>query len=141
MSDIEFINNTLKKYLEHKDFKEYDSLIEAILKDDVPISAKYNLWSLIMNHGTEKLCVENLSNQLFNFYSSDKNIEAYLNKIVNFNPKLGSISIESKSRQDMKLDYSLSIDLPVKIDNAAHIMKRVKEVLTMILIESRTVSP
>lgn len=141
MADVEFINKSLRSYLELKEFENYSKLIQEVLKDNIAIEAKYNLYCLLMNHMTERLCVENLSRQLRQLYCSDKNVEAYVNEAVDYNPKMGYVSIDSKSRRDMSHDYSLYIRIPCSNDNADDTVKRAKEVLTMILMEAKTVCP
>jgi hypothetical protein len=145
---IEFINNILVKYLEHKYYKNYDALIEATIKSD-DLGAKYNLWTLFMNNSHAKREAEQLVNRLSSIYCDDKNIEKYLDSIIWFNPKLGYVEITAKSKQDSRNDGNLGIKIAVKHDadtdkyfaKADSIIETVKEVLRMILLESRTVSP
>jgi uncharacterized linocin/CFP29 family protein len=127
--------------LANEDYKSYAKLIKAALDDNFPIDAKFNLYCLLMNHGTEKLCVENLTTQLRNLYCSDENIEKYVHEAVFYNPKLGYVSISSKSRRDINHDYSADISIRCSEENADRTLKRVKEVLTMMLLESKTVCP
>lgn len=146
--NIEFINNVLRKYLVSKEYKQYAALIEAVIKDDANTSAKYNLWTLIMNHGTEKLSMENMSTRLANLYCADKNINEYLDSIIFFNPKLNYVEISGKSGKDSKDEYSLYLTFPVQYDsdvkkhfeNADKVINRIKEIMQMILLESRTIS-
>ena len=140
-SDLDHVNKQLRYYLTDKDSKQYAKLIEAALDDNFPIEAKYNLYCLLMNHGTEKLCVENLTAKLHSLYCSDENIAKYVHEAVTYNPKLGYVSISSKSRQDMNNDYSLDICVPCSYENYERVIKRTEEVLTMILMEAKTVCP
>lgn len=143
-----FIVKRLEEYLHDIKYQSYKQLIEFV-KDGDDIKAKYNLMTLLMEYGTEQLCVRNLQERLKNVYCSDENIEVYINKIVSFNPKLGYVSIEASHGRDMENDYSLDIHLPVKSDadidkyfeNARLVEERAKEVLRMILMESKTVCP
>lgn len=141
MPDAKFADEQLKWYLGQEEYKQYSSLINTILQDTVSVEAKYNLWCLLMNHGTEQLTVKNLSKQLREVYCSDKNIEAYVNKSVRYNPKLGYICIDSKHKLDMDGDGSAYISIPCKEEYANIAMERIKEVLTIILIETKTISP
>jgi hypothetical protein len=137
--NIPFVNNALKHYLEDKEFSQYKTLINMVINDDSQPGAKYNLWTLMMNHGTNSIIGENLSKALKNVYCADKNIQEYVHNAVMYNPKLGYVSITSKSRRDMKLDYSLDIYIPCSSERADKIVETCKEVLTMMLVESKTV--
>lgn len=145
---IEFVNNVLREYLANDKYKSYSKLIEATLQDNVSMGAKYNLWTLFMNFGTAKLTASQLSERLCEVYKSDKNIEEYINKIVSYNPKLNYISIQASSRMDMKDDHNLDIHVSVnsgssleeQFENADRITTKIKEVLTMILFESKSIS-
>ena len=141
MSSKEFINEALARYLENKTFKKYSKLIKKIMADDVDIDIKYNLWTMMLNHACEKSHAENVTKQLCEFYCADENISSYLNGAIRFNPKFNEITIEAKSRCDMKMDYSLYISIPCSSEDANKEMARIKEVLTMILMEAKTVAP
>jgi hypothetical protein len=140
--NIPFINKTLSSYLENDEYNQYSKLINMVIADDTNPGAKYNLYALFMNHGTEKIVVENLTKKLHEFYCSDANITEYVKNAVCYNPKLGYISISAKSRRDMNDDYTLDICIPCKsFEDSERIIKRVEEVLTMMLMEAKTVSP
>ena len=152
MPNLSWINESLGLYLKAEEHKNYSTLIKAVIDDDTSANAiviKYNLFCLLMNSGTEKICVENLSKQLRSIYCSDTNIVDYVNQAVDFNPKLGYVSICPKYRRDMGGDHSLYLTLKVEynddnkiyIANAEEIMKTAREVLTMMLLESKTVCP
>ena len=136
--NVDFINEKLSFYLKDKEHEWHHDLIEFIIKSD-SIDAKYNLWNLLMEYGTRKLCIQNLTERLCNFYAGDKDITAYVDQAVYYNPKLGYVGIEAKSRRDMKDDCSLSIDIRCSEENADQVINRIKEVLTMILIETQTI--
>lgn len=144
MSNDNFINETLQEYLNNKDHEQHRELIKDVLQNNSN-ETKYYLWTLLMNYDTMKCTVESLSNHLQGLYCSDKDVQSYIDRIVSFNPKLSYISISAVSGLDMKLDNSLDIQIRVPANNnteqhfanADKIMKKVKEVLTMILVESK----
>jgi uncharacterized linocin/CFP29 family protein len=138
--NIHSINDTLSKYLDNEEFSDYKALISLIINND-DIYAKYNLSALLMNQGTAKLVTKQLVNQLHNFYSSDKHIEEYVNSVVGYNPIFGEIYISSKSGRDIDHDFSLNISIPCSGDDLNREMKTIKEVLTMLLIQAKTVCP
>lgn len=138
MKDPEYINERLSDHLKDQEIKRnYNKLINFVIASE-DIGAKYNLLCLLMNHGTNSLCIENFSKQIRSIYCSDKNIESYLNNIIQWNPKLGYVSFEASTRSNINGDSSLYITIPVNdVDEAEREMKRIKEVLTMILMESK----
>lgn len=140
MEDNKHVNEQLSRYLDSIEHEEYLELIKTIIKDDVSRAAKYDLLCLLMDHSTQDMMINNLRARLRNFYCSDKNIEAYLNEAVQYNPLLGYVSIEPKSRRDMENYSSLYISLPIKHDkDVDKLMEHAREVLTMILVESKTI--
>lgn len=139
MEDNKHVNEQLSKYLDDKEYEEFGQLIKTIIKDDVPRNAKYDLLCLLMDHRTQDMMINNLRDQLRNIYCSDKNIEAYLNEAVGYNPLLGYVYVNAKSQRDMENYNSLYIHLPVKHDNADKLIERTREVLTMMLVESKTI--
>jgi len=147
MASAKHANKLLNTYLENQDYEESWALIRSVIQNDNDINAKYDLLCLLMNGNTMELIIDNLQRQLCHIYLSDKNIEAYLDKAVQFNPLLGYVSIEARSRRDMKNESSLCIGIPVtrksdidkQCEEAERIMTTVKEVLTMMLVESRTI--
>jgi len=143
--DQKFINNTLQKYLDDPKYKSYDDLISLVLNSKSS-AAKYNLFTLFMKIRTEEFTVENLQNRLENIYCEDKSLEDYIKDIVQFNPKLNSIEITTKSRQDIKDENSLylHIDKAKYSDNmdeyfadADKKIKRIENYLRIILTESK----
>lgn len=138
-------NDRLKAYLEDSKYNNYHSLIYMVLNSDSK-SAKYNLITLLMELGTSQIEVENLQKRLENLYCQDKSLENYINDIVQFNPKLNSIDITTASRQDIKDDFSLylQVDKAKYSDNmdeyfadAKEKMKKIKDYLRIILTESK----
>ena len=141
MSDLDFVNGRLKGYLDSKEYRytQYKELIKAVIKDDSNIKAKYNLYCLLMNYGTNKIVVDNLSQRLEELYRSDENINTYLDDAIRYNPKLGYVSIEAHHQRDMKNNCSRYIHIPCRPEQADHIMETAKEVLTMMLMEVKTI--
>lgn len=139
MEDNKHVNERLSYYLDKEEYEDFWELIKTIIKDDAPRKAKYNLLCLLMDRSTQDMVIDNLRDRLRNVYCSDKNIAAYLNKRIGYNPKLGYVYIEAKSQRDMENYNSLYIHLPVKHDSADQLMERCREVLTMMLIESKTI--
>jgi hypothetical protein len=141
MPNIEFVNERLQYYLDSKEYRytQCNSLIAAIIKDDSNIKAKYDLYCLLMNTGTDQLVINNLTSRLESIYRSDVNINAYLDHCVRYNPKMGEVTIEAYHRRDMKDDCSKYIRIVCKQENANHIIDTAKEVLTMMLMESKTI--
>lgn len=143
-----YINERLDYYLNNSNYDSYIHLIKSVKEGD-DLKAKYNLYLLLMSLQTERLHSENLEKRLSNIYCDDKNIEEYLNKIIDFNPKLGYVSIQASHGMDMKNDHSLYLTLKVEsnsdiniyFDNAHQIIKKAKEVLRIILMESKSVCP
>ena len=139
--NISFVNERLASYLELDDYRDYSSLINYVIQGNDP-KAKWNLFTLLMNNGTEKIIVENLTKQLRTLYCSDENIAAYVKDAIFYNPKLGYVSISSKSRMDMNNDYTLDICIPCKsFEDSERLIKRIEEVLTMMLMEAKTICP
>ncbi len=144
---LSHLNNELSEYLKDDKYSDYHSLIKFVVNETSDMKVKSNLLCLLLNYRTEERVIKNLTEQLCTLYKSDT-LEKYLDQAVKFNPKLGYVYIESSSGKDMKNDHSLYISLPVKHDdnmeayfnNAKVIMDKVKEVLTMILLESKTLS-
>lgn len=140
MEDNKHVNEQLSNYLDDKEYEDFWELIKTIIKDGVSRAAKYDLLCLLMDHRTQDMMINNLRDRLRNFYCSDKNIEAYLNEAIQYNPLLGYVSIEPKSRRDMENYNSLYISLPIKHDKDVDmLMDRAREVLTMMLVESKTI--
>jgi hypothetical protein len=141
MSDDKRVNESLAFYLEKPEYKNYKTLIQTIMQDGVPLRAKYNLWALLMNTMTKDLEIDNLTSRLKNIYYSDSNLAEYVDSIIDYNPKLGYVSISAKERCAADNSGSLSIDIPVKSDYVNRLVDIINEVLTMILVESRAISP
>lgn len=143
---LKFINDHLIRYLEKPEYKQYSKLINLILESD-SISAKYNLFTLLMNHDTDVLTINGLRDRLHNLYCADLNIEAYIDSIIEYNPKLNYISISSKSGFDINDNGSASInvrtphnaDVNKQFADASEMVKSIKDVLRIILTESKTI--
>lgn len=148
MADLKWFNDRLKFQLEQKENLSYKRLIEAAIKSD-DIEVKCDLHILLMEHGTQKFVEENLRKAITEFYCADKDLDSYLDKIIFYNPKFNSISVSASHRQDMAQDSSLSIDVPVSYHENVDIqfeyankqISNIKEVLKMILVESKTIVP
>lgn len=138
VDEFAFINQSLSYYLTNNETKDYAGLTNFVIQSNDKAS-KWNLLTLFMNNKTQELTIENLTNRLKSIYLSDPNIATYVDRIVSYNPKLGHVSITSSSRQDMEDDCSLYIDIPCYSEDADRLIKKVKEVLTMILTESKTI--
>jgi len=141
MSDLDFVNGRLAYYLDSKEYRytQCKSLIEAVIKDDSNIKAKYDLYCILMNTGTDKLVIDNLTSRLESIYRSDININTYLDHAIRYNPKLGYVSIEAYHQRDIKNNCSRYIHIPCMPEQADHIMETAKEVLTMMLMEVKTI--
>lgn len=140
-----WIDERLASYLNNKEYDRYKNLIRAVMRSD-SIAAKYNLMTLFLEHGTRKIHIENLQERLKNLYCKDESLENYIHSIVNFNPKLNSIEISTKSGRDMKEDCSMyfvvdkakySDNMDEYFDDADKKMQRIKDYLRIILTESK----
>jgi len=145
--NIPFVNKALLDYLEHDRHKEYKSLILSVVKNDDEPGAKYNLWTLLMNKDCAESEIKHASERIANLYCADTNIAKYLHECIMYNPKFNYVSVSTKSGRDMKNNYSLDLHLSVPYDsnvekqfeNADKVVARCKEVLTIMLVESKTV--
>ncbi len=140
--NIPFVNKSLLDYLENGRHKDYKTLIEAVVKDDSNPGAKWNLWTLLMNYDCAESEIKHASERIAHLYCADKNISKYLDECIMYNPKMRDLTISSKSRRDMKNDYSLSIYVDLRSHDDKDVDKAIatcKEVLTMMLVESKTV--
>ncbi len=140
--NIPFVNKSLTDYLEKDKYKEYKSLILSVVKNDDEPGAKWNLWTLLMNKDCAESEIKHASERIANIYCSDKNISKYLHECIMYNPKLRTLTISAKSGRDMRNDRSLDIYVHLRSNDDADVDKAIaecKEVLTMMLVESKTV--
>jgi len=135
MNDIEFFNEKLSGYLQHDNYKKYKQLIQLVINSD-DLGAKSNLLVFMMNHMSSKYTIDSLINRLQNIYSSDY-LSSYLNKIIFYNPKLGCVSIGSSSNMDSKDHSNLYLDIPCSEEHAINLIKKITELLTIIITESK----
>lgn len=148
MSDLEWFNERLTFQLNQEENQSYKHLIEAAIKSE-DIKIKCDLHVLLMHHSTQHIVEENLQKAITEFYCSDKDLDAYLDKIIFYNPKFGTISISAFHRMDMQHESTLEIEVPVRhhenidkqFEEVRRVEKKIKEVLTMILVESKTIVP
>lgn len=149
MKDIEFINSRLDYYLKNEEYKKYYYLIEETMKDNVSVKAKYNLYLLLMNLGTEKIITTNLTKRLREMYSDYIDIDLYINNCIHYNPMFNMIEITALHRRDMIDDgnHGIRIQIPINYhhhngvhsDYVDNCIINIKEVLKMILMEARSV--
>ena len=149
MKDIEFINSRLDFYLKNKVYKNYYSLIEETMKDNVSVKAKYNLYLLLMNLGTEKIITDSLIKRLREMYSDYTDIDLYINNCIHYNPMFNMIEITASHKRDMSDDNNQGIRIQIPINyhhhNGVHsdyvnnCILNIKEVLKMILMEARSI--
>ena len=125
--------------------KDEVALIDAIQKSDIANHEKMTFGLMLMNYGTEQLRVRNLQDRLQLSYKGE-GLESFLNKIVEFNPKLGYMAINAgESRMDEKDDYSCYFQIPVKYNenmdeffkNAKEIEDKLKQVLRIVLADAK----
>lgn len=141
MANIKYVNEQLKSYLDKKGFGDYSKLIDYVLKDETPIHAKYNLLCLLMNHGSGKIALENMVRQFRELHCLNPDINEFLKERVFYNPKFGTITIESRySKNSISVSVPHHKDIDKQFKAADEEMERLREVLTMIIIESRSVS-
>jgi hypothetical protein len=148
MSDLEWFNDRLKFQLEQPENYSYQYLIEATIKsEDVKLKCDLNI--LLMNFYSSRIIEENLRKAITQFYCADKDIDSYLNKIVSYNPKFGTISITASHGSDMEHENSLCIEVPIRFhedvekqfQEVSKVEKKIKEVIKMILVESKIIVP
>ncbi len=140
--NIPFVNKSLLDYLEHDRHKEYKSLILSVVKNDDEPGAKWNLWTLLMNKDCAESEIKHASERIANIYCADESIQKYLHKCIMYNPKLGTLEISAKDRRDMRSNHSLSLYVHLRSNDDKDVDKAIatcKEVLTMMLVESKAV--
>ena len=137
-----WLNSAKENYSYTKDEIE---LIDAIQKSEIPNRQKISFASLLMNYGTEQLRVQGLQKRLQLSYKGE-GIESYLNKIVQFNPKLGYVSLDAgESGRDERDDYSCYFKIPIQYSedvdeyfkNAKEVEDRLKQVLRIVLVDAK----
>jgi hypothetical protein len=138
-----FLNSAKENYFYTKDEV---ALIDAIQKSaDIANHEKMTFGLMLINYGIEQLRVRNLEDRLQLSYKGE-GIESYLNKIVQFNPKLGYVSLDAGiSGRDEKDDYSCYFKIPIQysedIDeyfkSAKEVEDKLKQVLRIILVDAK----
>ena len=146
MNDKEYTDWFLNSAKENYHYTQDEvALIDAIQKSDIANHEKMTFGLLLMNYGAEQLRVRNLEDRLQLSYRGE-GIESYLNKIVQFNPKLGYVSLDAgESGRDEKDDCSCSFNIPIdyneNIDeyfkSAKEVEDRLKKVLRIILVDAK----
>lgn len=126
-----------------QEFTKYSKLIDCII-DQNDDDVKYNLIALLMNNGSYKITINSLRDRLSEIYKSDKNINEYIDKIISRSPKLGSIDIYPLDKADSRNNYTACISVRCNYNDSRDIVNReiknIKEVLRIILLESKFIS-
>lgn len=146
MGDIEWFNQQLTYWLNEEESYAYRDLIQAAIESS-DVKTKSELIVLLMDHRTEKLTTKLLREAITKFYCSDVSLDEYLKKIVSYNPKFGTISISASHGLNMEHDYNLDITVPVahkadldeQFEEVNRVEKKIKEVLKMILVETKSI--
>lgn len=146
MNEDKFISSKLDELLVDPKYSDKSDLI-LFVKNGSDIKAKCQLFTLLAELNIDSITIDNLRKKIKHMFCSNSSVETYLSKIVCFNPILSYISISSSSGLDLEHDYSLDIIIPVPFDpnidvyqeTANKMMKDIKDVLTIILFESKTI--
>ncbi len=143
MADVDWVNSTLKALMNCGEYDSYKPLIEAVIKNDEASDAKYYLVAMLYDLSAERHHVEHLKKFVKNIFSKETDIDAYLDKLISCNPKFGTISISASHQLDMTHSHNLFIEVPAHFNKTREEVEaqinRIKEVLKMILLESKTV--
>jgi hypothetical protein len=141
MADIEYANERLQSYLDSEEYRcaQIKGLLAAVINDNDNVKAKYDLLCFLMDHETNLLIIKNLSERLKEIYLSDKDINSYLDHSVRYNPLFQEITIDAFHRRAIDDDSSKYITIKCKLEDRDSVMTTVKEVLTMMLIETKSI--
>lgn len=147
MSDYYFLNKKLEEFLNDKTFEEYKDII-IFVQNGADLKAKIKLLSLLSDYSCDLMYITNLKNRIKNIFRTEESFELYLDNIITFNPKLQYVELSPWNGLDINSDFSLSFKIPVSYDNdekiyfnnAKKIKDELKEVLRLILIESKTLT-
>jgi hypothetical protein len=146
MTQEEWIDQYLSDIEKNYHYTEEEiKLIKAVRTSNFSNHDKMTFGLLLMNYGTEQLRVRNLEDRLQLSYKGE-GVEDYLNKIVQFNPKLRYVSLEAgESGRDEKDDCSCSFNVPIEYDenmekyfqNAKEVEDKLKQVLRIVLVDAK----
>lgn len=146
MNDKEYTDWFLNSAKENYHYtKDEVALIDAIQKSDIANHEKMTFGLMLMNYSIEQSRVRSLEDRLQLSYKGE-GIESYLNKIVQFNPKLGYVSLDAgESGRDEKDDYSCYFKIPVEYNEnmdeyfktAKEVEDKLKQVLRIILVDAK----
>lgn len=153
--DMEWINGELSNYLDKKEYEDYVVLIKSVIANDSEALPKWNLLNLLMNMQLCEMTIDALRVNATKFYKSHTHLDDYLDKVVKFTPKLHCFYIDPLARE---FDKSIHISGPKdsyllgegpyneeesknKWSRIKAVEDNIKEVLKMIIMEARTISP